>query len=480
MSERYTIQGRRLFKDGRPHRINGINLGNWLNLEDFMLGIPGTDWQMRATFRDFLGEELAGAFLGRLEAEYVTEADFAWLAAQGFNLVRLPINYRRLIADHAPDVFIADGFRIIGDVLDWAERHGMGVLLDLHAAPGGQNNTPPADNTFGYALLWTHRVFQDQAVRLWEELARRFHAHPALFGYNLLNEPVTNNPGLLPPEAQMEAMNRLNHRLLGSIRAIDGGSPVVISGPLRESGGLSGLDPALFEDPATMASYHHYPTSGFASLPALHVATEEPPDPSLGPGDGLGELIEEAIRAEVAFARLIDRPVLLGEFGFFSPASPSYRRVIAPHTADYQFQIVAAQLRVNEAHGFHWCLWSYKDVGLMGLMTPRKDCAWRRFVEDPARRERHDGIEAKRAALFEDLNTTCRKTPELAETFNAAWNEGIRAIRRAALTDFMRDLAEWPREEILRFPDCFSLRHCVIAQDNLRVLREFLRSAGGE
>ena len=36
-----TTRGRALLEDGRPIRLHGINIGSWLNIEDFMIGLNG-------------------------------------------------------------------------------------------------------------------------------------------------------------------------------------------------------------------------------------------------------------------------------------------------------------------------------------------------------------------------------------------------------------------------------------------------------
>src|ERR1039458_5060723 len=53
------IEGRILVADGKPIRLRGIGLGNWMLVEHFMIGLPQVDYVMRQTFTEVLGPERA-------------------------------------------------------------------------------------------------------------------------------------------------------------------------------------------------------------------------------------------------------------------------------------------------------------------------------------------------------------------------------------------------------------------------------------
>ncbi|KAG9094776.1 Glucan 1,3-beta-glucosidase 3 [Ceratobasidium sp. 392] len=80
---------------------------------------------------------------------WITEEDWASIQAQGFNTVRIPIGYYHLSGiepkvledtdfERYKDVFSGAWPRILHAIGN-AERYGLGVLIDLHAAPGAQN-----------------------------------------------------------------------------------------------------------------------------------------------------------------------------------------------------------------------------------------------------------------------------------------------------------------------------------------------------
>lgn len=167
--------------------VRGVNLGNWLVLERWMGDSPlaraGAE-DDHAYVRMVADEERARA-LGEHYRSYVTERTFTWLAEQGIDLVRIPVPYHLFGSAHhigcAP---------YLDQALDWASRAGMGVLIDLHTVPLSQNGF---DNG-GYTALcaWsrsTRRMLQ--TVDLLERVADRYAAHPALWGIEPLNEPVS-------------------------------------------------------------------------------------------------------------------------------------------------------------------------------------------------------------------------------------------------------------------------------------------------
>lgn len=67
---------------------------------------------------------------------------------------------------------------------------GIYTILDLHAAPGGQNIDWHADTGVHRALFWEHLEFQNRAIALWEKLAERYKGNTWIAGYNPLNEPT--------------------------------------------------------------------------------------------------------------------------------------------------------------------------------------------------------------------------------------------------------------------------------------------------
>lgn len=83
---------------------------------------------------------------------FFTEADAAFFASLGLNCIRLPINYRHFEDDMAPGVFKPEGLKHLDRVIDLCAKHGIYTVIDLHAAPGGQNVDWHADAGSNQAL----------------------------------------------------------------------------------------------------------------------------------------------------------------------------------------------------------------------------------------------------------------------------------------------------------------------------------------
>ena len=146
-----------------------------------------------------------------------------FLAATGFNFVRVPTDYRFWIRDF--DYFHPDEsvFAHFDAYLEACRARGFQMSLNLHRAPGYciNGNNLERDN------LWLDPLAQDAFVFQWEGFARRYQGVPnESLSFDLLNEP---------PNIGQYGLTRDNHaalmrRTVAAIRAIDPEREVVIDG----------------------------------------------------------------------------------------------------------------------------------------------------------------------------------------------------------------------------------------------------------
>src|SRR3954464_3545317 len=197
---------------GEPVRLKGVNIGGWLNMENFITGYAGNESMMRAAVRDVLGPDDYELFFYRLLSAFYADADAAFLASLGLNCVRIPLNYRHLESDGAPFQVIEDGFRHLDRAIAAGAAHGVYSLIDLHALPGWQNHHWHSDNPTHRALFWEHPHFQDRVVHMWEAIADRYKSDPWVVGYNLMNEPA---------DGSRPVVGAFCARLAAAIRAVD-------------------------------------------------------------------------------------------------------------------------------------------------------------------------------------------------------------------------------------------------------------------
>ena len=167
-------------KGGRAIRLRGMNLGGWMLIEDYIIGLPWTEWKLREQFRKVLGEESYTAFFNAYDQAYIAEADIAFLARTGFNVVRLPFNYRHFESDLEPGKWIESGFQQLHRVVELCRKYMIWVILDLHAAPGAQARDQNAGSAYGETYFWNYRSFIDRTVALWAEIARRYSGDPII------------------------------------------------------------------------------------------------------------------------------------------------------------------------------------------------------------------------------------------------------------------------------------------------------------
>jgi endoglucanase len=460
VTEFLQIDGGTVVRDGQPIRLRGVNFGSWLNIEDFMIGLSGCDYQVGLMAQRVIGDEVGRSFIRTYREKFITEDDVVRAKELGFNLVRVPFCYQLFENDLYPGSYEGPGFRYLDRLIDWCRAHDVYVLLDLHAAPGGQNATPPANHANGYPGLWFHRHFQDRTVALWEAIARKYKDEPVVMGYDLLNEPITDQLHDPWPDRKPQ-LNSFYRRLIGAIRAIDEKHILVIEGNVRQSGGIRTLNPDLFADPNTMCSFHFYPMFQADSIPGLAIPEEE--IASVADSGELGvEAMRDIMREEWNFAQEVNRPMLLGEFGFFSDRPQALQNAL-----------VHAQLTIAEEWGFHWTLWPWKDVGLMGLYSPSADTPWRRFI-DRIRPHVDEGYN-KLKPLLNELVSHFDKDETTRLIFDAGYNDAIRGMRRMALSWEMRQLAKLPEETISNMGDSFALENCEQSDWYETVLKPFLQ-----
>jgi len=182
-------------KGNKPITLKGVNLGGWLMMEAYILHAPNfPEQKFKKEFSNALGKKALYSFEQKYRGSFIREWDIKNIAQLGFNCIRVPFNYR-LIAK-TPYRYDQQGIRFLDQVIRWAKKYRIWVILDLHAAPGAQSCDWHADS-MGKAELWTRKTNQERALALWEFLADRYKDEESVAGYDLLNEAVLENTKLL-------------------------------------------------------------------------------------------------------------------------------------------------------------------------------------------------------------------------------------------------------------------------------------------
>jgi hypothetical protein len=141
----------------------------------------------------------------------VTRADIHLLKEAGANSIRVPMHYRFFETENS------EGFRLLDRVVEWSKAEGLYVILDMHAAPGGQTGTN-IDDSFGYPWLYDSPKEQAHLVAVWQRIAKHYAKSRTVLGYDLLNEPIPHYPSLRPLNEKLEPLYK---KLTTAVRAVD-------------------------------------------------------------------------------------------------------------------------------------------------------------------------------------------------------------------------------------------------------------------
>ena len=190
--------------------LRGMGLGGWLLMEGYMLQVDGGfgQWQIKREMRN-QGATAAEieTFFGNWRSNNTTSADIAYLKSLGLNCIRLPMHYdlfltatQRAVRDNVAygtttvanyveslstwydqNVLFTDltvpGFATINNSLQWAAANGMWVVLDLHAAPGGQGSDGNISDALVGLDLYNRvdskgrKIYQLVLTRLWQAIS---------------------------------------------------------------------------------------------------------------------------------------------------------------------------------------------------------------------------------------------------------------------------------------------------------------------
>jgi endoglucanase len=414
--------------NGQKIRLRGYTLGSWMNLEHFMMGLPGTHSMIREAFSQVYGPKNAHCFFDALIKSMVSEGDIALLKQMGTNTVRIPLNYHYFIDDQDPSHFLEYGFEMLERVMAFCRKHELYAIVDLHAAPGAQNNDWHSDSITGQSLLWRYRCFQDQVCALWRELAKRYADDPWIAGYDVLNEP---GYGLT-----REAFNGLYARIIAAIREADRDHIIFLEG---DDFGRS-FD--LFDEPAdpqVTYAVHFYP----------FVLDEDVLDPAM-PDEKRTQIYETIFNRQLKVREKFHRPIWCGESGYNIPAGREA----------FTAGLLMKNISLCEDNDLSWSLWTYKDAGRMGIAMPRADSPWMRLRRRIERQWTHEYEQAASMKITRFIGE--KYYQPLDEQLAYDLDFRVRSIlHRIAVEQVLKPaLRAIPWEEMKQYPASFAFENC--------------------
>lgn len=323
------VDGVNLVKpDGKRLFIEGTNLGNWLNPEGYMFGFGKTNapWMIDLMIKEAVGPDFAAEFWRQFKDNYITRHDIEFIAQQGANTIRLPLNYRLFTdEDYMGLTSRQDGLERIDSVVSWCRDNNLYLILDMHDCPGGQTGDN-IDDGFGYPWLFESERSQQLLCDIWQLIARRYRDEPVVLGYELMNEPIAHY--FSNKEQLNQLLEPLYKRLTRAIRQVDRNHIILLGGARWNSDFYMFTDWTF--DNNIMYTCHRYG----------------------------GEATAEAIADYINFRDKTQLPMLMGETGH--------------NTDQWQNDMVGVLRKANIGYTF----WPYKKVDGSCMMSVVRPEGW--------------------------------------------------------------------------------------------------------
>lgn len=462
--------GQIVTQSNKPMRLRGWNVGGWLNMEDFIDGFVGAEHNLRATMSRILGRDKAQFFFDRLLDHFFTEEDVKAMAKLGANVIRIPFNYRHFERDAQPFEYLEDGFKRLDQAFAWCAKHGLYVILDFHAVQGWHNPDWHSDNAHVHILLYQHKHFQDRFVGLWKEMAKRYRNHPALAGYDLMNEPCTRvqYDEYDSDNYNWDALNAVHHKAAQAIREIDSKHLIFVEGD-NFACEFDGLD-VTFDDNLVVSSHNYMsPTGGGSPYP--------------GEIDGLywnRDIVaaEFGMHSATRQAFKHRKPIFVGEFGTWYAGHPE-----ALH---YRAAALDDQLGVFDSAGVHWAIWTWKDIASMGTYNIDPESEYARLIT-PIMKAKQEAADWEGEMPNGSVAKAMKNSADAIDAYLAQTNLKVQIDRRwfaqytlfgylaqflqVPYTNLFKQKSEKELDEML---SAFALKNCVQNKIITKVLKKHL------
>ncbi|MCL4551287.1 MAG: glycoside hydrolase family 5 protein [Bacteroidetes bacterium] len=215
--------------NGKVLLLRGINIGNWLNPEGYMFHFKDVNSfrLIDDVVKELIGADDARKFWNSFRDNYITKKDIHFIKSAGLNHIRVPFNFKFFLVEDHPEIFLEEGFKRLDDIIKWCREENLYVVLDLHAAPGGQTGDN-IDDSWSYPFLFESDEAQKTTIALWEKIAERYKDESIVIGYDLLNEPIPHF--YENKESLNKLLEPLYKEIVAAIRNIDKNHIIFLGG----------------------------------------------------------------------------------------------------------------------------------------------------------------------------------------------------------------------------------------------------------
>lgn len=235
------------------------------------------------------------------------------------------------------DAWLDGELKRLDRLLPVCREVGIKVLIDLHTPPGGRDAS-------SVCRIFQDRRFQDHFVSVWERIARRYRGNTAVWGYDLVNEPVECEA----PDGLLEWQDLALKTAL-AIRAIDTGHAIIVEpAPWGGPEAIANLDPLPVK--GVVYSVHMYQPHKFT-----HQGIYGNPTGIEYPGIVDGKLwdkdrLRQALKPALDFQRAHHVHMYIGEFSAIRWAPGNSGRNYLRDLTD-----------IFEEYGWDWAYHAYRE-----------------------------------------------------------------------------------------------------------------------
>lgn len=250
---------------------------------------------------------------------------FELIKQAGFNSVRIPINWEAHARKSAPYTIDWQFFARVDQVVGWALKQDLVVILDFHSYPD---------------LMKDPQGHQERYLALWQQISGYYKNYPSTVLFELLNEPSD--------KLDAAQWNTLSRQVLTLVRQSNPNRNVIIGG--ASFNGYDQLQKLELpkEDRHLIATFHYYNPFEFTHQGADWVDMEKSLGQTWEASDSEKSAVTSQFNLVATWALFQNRPVLVGEFGAYSKAD-----------LDSRVRWTSFVAREAEKRGFAWAYWEF-------------------------------------------------------------------------------------------------------------------------
>lgn len=306
---------------------------------------PSEDW--------FVSAKAAGIQFARLATDKWSPGKKDFLIGDADAFVKIP----------------PSDLRILKTSLDHAQANNVRVVITLLSLPGSrwrQNNSGKED-----LRIWQSNEYQNQAISFWKALAKELKDHPAIVGYNILNEPhpeclfgihdyeeIELKKFYKTAKGSKADLNIFYRKMVSAIREVDPDTPIIIdTGLYATPFSISYLKP--IEDEKIIYSFHMYEPYTYTTRRINNKRFLFPgdiPDHDPSKFDAKitywdGKRLEQFFNPVLLWQKQHNIPssqILVGEFG-------------CDRTAEGASQYLSQLISIFNRNNWHWAFYSFRE-----------------------------------------------------------------------------------------------------------------------